>query len=79
MCTAEYGGAIYASAHRSLEVRRSNFTMNYSFIGYGQNIYSVNAYEQLLIEESHFSSYHNSIYTTGYSVSLLSCHFIGDG
>ena len=45
MCTAEYGGAIYASSHRSLEVRRTNFTMNYSFIGYGQNIYSVNAYE----------------------------------
>ena len=79
MCTAEYGGAIYASAHRSLEVRRSNFTNNYSFVGYGQNIYSVNAYEQLIIEDSTLTSYHNSIYTTGYSVSLKNVILEGDG
>ena len=34
-CTAQYGGAIYANAHRSLHIYDSYFTNNFAFIGYG--------------------------------------------
>ena len=61
-----FGGAIYAEGHRFLEIDSSTFKNNIAYQGYGQNVYSLNANEQLLIENSEFSSYHNSIYSTGY-------------
>lgn len=69
-CTAQYGGAIYANSHRSLHILRSSFERNFAFIGYGQNIYSEHAVEQLRIEDSTFESFHNSIFTSGYMFFL---------
>ena len=42
-CSALYGGAIYANSHLSLVISKSTFDYNFSYIGYGQNIYSTQA------------------------------------
>ena len=66
LCAAMYGGAIYAEGHRQLTVKSSTFQDNIAYQGYGENIYSSKATKLLDIQGSSFSSYHNSIYTTGY-------------
>ena len=66
LCAAMYGGAIYAEGHKSLEIKDSTFSDNIAYQGYGENIYSSKANEKLHIQSSTLSSYHNSIYTTGY-------------
>ena len=79
LCAAMYGGAIYAEGHRALKVTLSQFADNIAYQGYGENIYSSKATASLEIADSAFSSYHNSIYTTGYQFTFRGNTVLGSG
>jgi len=47
--------------------------------GYGENIYSAFVSQYLTLKDSKFRSFHNSVYSSGYSLSISGCNFEGNG
>ena len=61
-CVALLGGAIYASNYVSLVLDSCSFYSNIVFMGFAQNVFSVNAKGNLTIINSNFKNYHNNLY-----------------
>ena len=72
------GGAIYADNIESVKIRNSTFHENLAYMGYGQNIYITGARGSLDVEDTTFTSYHNSLYFSGELLSIIGNTFEGD-